>query len=120
MPASPTHNEIMLRPLPGTRFTIIGSDVFIQLQRGKERELVTWLRAWIDAYVEPEAVKQEARESKLAEFKADEAQKTAREEIEALLKSVPVDLPKEKVLKIREIVEGQLGMAPEEQTKLPL
>lgn len=122
MPASPTHNEIMLRPLPGTRFTIMGSDVYIQMQRGKERELVTWLRAWIDTYVEPEAVKQEMREAELAKFQVQEAEKSAREEIEALLKSVPADLPKEKVLEIRKIVEGDLGttIPVPEQTKLPL
>lgn len=123
MPASPTHNEIMLRPLPGTRFTIMGSDVYIQMQRGKERELVNWLRAWIDTYVEPEAVKEEMRQAELAKFQVKEAEKNAREQLEALIKSVPVDLPEEKVLEIRRIVEGDLGIKASEtpeQTKLPL
>lgn len=60
MAASETHNEIVLRPPPGTRFTIFGSDVHIQFQRGREREIVQWLRSWIDTYIEPEALKAEA------------------------------------------------------------
>jgi carbonic anhydrase len=101
----------------------MGSDVHLQFERGLERKQVEWLRQWIDAYVEPEAVKQEMREAELAKFQVKEAEKNAREQLEALIKSVPVDLPEEKVLEIRRIVEGDLGIkaaeAPE-QTKLPL
>lgn len=106
MPASQTHNEIVLRPPPGTRFYVYGSDVHLQCERGKERECVTWLRQWIDAYVEPEAVKAEERAKALAQFQAVEKEKSAREEIEALLKSVPETVNQEQVLRIREIVEG--------------
>ena len=67
MPKSDTHNEIVLRPPPGSRFTIWGSDVHLEFQRGREREIVSWLRSWIDAYIEPEALKAEA----IAEAKSD-------------------------------------------------
>lgn len=54
MPKSQTHNEIVLRPPPGTRFTIFGSDVHLEFQRGREKEIVEWLHHWIDAYIVPE------------------------------------------------------------------
>lgn len=66
MQASKTHNQILLRPPPGTRFTLIvgadgmGSDVALEFQRGREREIVEWLKQWILMYVEPEAVKADA------------------------------------------------------------
>ena len=66
MPSSKTHNEITLRPPPGTRFSIFGSDVRIEFQRGKEREIVTWLHNWIDMYIEPEARKFELKAEALA------------------------------------------------------
>lgn len=60
MPKSETHNEIMLRPPPGVRFSVWGSDVRLEFQRGREREVMTWLRQWIDSYIEPEVLKAEA------------------------------------------------------------
>lgn len=60
MAKSATHNEIMLRPPPGVAFSIWGSDVHLNFERGREREIVTWLHAWIDAYIEPEAQKADA------------------------------------------------------------
>lgn len=62
MPKSKTHNEIVLRPPPGTRFAIFGSDVRLEFQRGKEREIVQWLTNWIVNYIEPEALKYEAEQ----------------------------------------------------------
>ena len=50
---SQTHSEVMLRPPPGTRFTIFGSDVHLQFQTGREKEIVSWLRNWISTYIEP-------------------------------------------------------------------
>lgn len=55
-----TMREFTLRPPPASRFYVWGSDVRIQFQKGREREVVQWLRTWIDAYLEPEALKAEA------------------------------------------------------------
>jgi hypothetical protein len=55
MTVTQTHNEIVLRPPPGTRFTIWGSDVILQFEHGKELEVLIWLQKWIEAYVEPQA-----------------------------------------------------------------
>lgn len=54
MPKTLTHNAILLRPPPGTRFSIYGSDVELQFPRGEEQQMLTWLRWWIDTYVVPE------------------------------------------------------------------
>lgn len=59
MAKSQTHNEIMLRPPPGSRFTIWGSDVVLQFERGKEREVYEWLHHWLDTYVKHEVVSAE-------------------------------------------------------------
>lgn len=48
--------HIILRPPPGTRFSIWGSDVRLDFQKGKEREIVDWLRNWITLYIEPKAL----------------------------------------------------------------
>ncbi len=54
MPKTHTHNAILLRPPPGTRFSIFGSDVELQFERGKEQEMLTWLQYWLDTFVKPE------------------------------------------------------------------
>lgn len=54
MPKTLTHNAILLRPPPGSRFSIFGSDVELQFERGKEREMLVWLQWWLDTYVKPE------------------------------------------------------------------
>lgn len=123
MPASPSHNEIVLRPPPGVRFYIMGSDCHLQFQRGREREIVVWLRQWIDAYIEPQAAAEEERQAERAKFEAKEAQLSAKAQLEALIASVPPNLPEEKVLDIRRIIEGDLGVKPatdDPQVKLPL
>lgn len=56
MPKSETQNAIVLRPFPGSRFSIFGADVEVQFQRGKEREVYQWLHDWLDAYVLPEVL----------------------------------------------------------------
>lgn len=53
MPVTQTHNEILLRPPPGTRFTIWGSDVALQFEHGREYEVLIWLQKWIEGFVEP-------------------------------------------------------------------
>ncbi len=63
MAASKTHNQITIRPPPGTRFTLFGQDTLLEFERGREREIVNWLRTWIDSYIEPEAVKVEQRQA---------------------------------------------------------
>lgn len=64
LPASKTHNKIVLRPPPGARFTkemtIYGADVHIEFEKGQERRVIEWLLDWIDSYIEPEAKKIEA------------------------------------------------------------
>lgn len=52
--------HVVLRPPPGTRFSIWGSDVRLDFQKGRETEIVAWLRSWIDMYIEPEALKAQA------------------------------------------------------------
>jgi hypothetical protein len=59
MAKSKTHNEIMLRPPPGTRFTVFGSDVLLEFQRGRERDVFEWLGKWMNDYVYPEVLKAE-------------------------------------------------------------
>lgn len=55
MPKTTTHNAILLRPPPGTRFSILNStDVELQFARGSEEQILTWLEWWIDNYVKPE------------------------------------------------------------------
>lgn len=122
MPMSPTHNQIMMRPPPGTRYTIFGADCYLEFERGREREIVTWLRQWIDAYVEPQAKAEEARQAERAKFEAKEAELSAKAQLEALIASVPNDIPKEKVLDIRRIIEGDLAVKKDDdaQVKLPL
>lgn len=56
MPKTLTHNAILLRPPPGTRFSIYGQDVELQFERGKEGEMLDWLQHWLDAYVRPEMI----------------------------------------------------------------
>lgn len=56
MPASVTHNSIVLRPPPGTRFTVWGSDVHLEFERGREKEVYDFLSNWIDCYILPEAI----------------------------------------------------------------
>jgi hypothetical protein len=52
MPKTVTHNAILLRPPPGTRFTIWGHDVELQFERGREDEVRQWLKAWIESFAE--------------------------------------------------------------------
>ena len=54
--------HVILRPPPGTRFSIWGSDVRLDFQKGKEREIVNWLHKWIDSYIEPIALKAELKQ----------------------------------------------------------
>jgi hypothetical protein len=54
MAKTQTHNEILVRPPPGTRFTVFGSDMLLQFERGREQEIYDWLQSWLKAYVEPE------------------------------------------------------------------
>lgn len=54
MPKTATHNAILLRPPPGTRFSIFGADVELQFPRGQEEQMLTWLQWWLDTYVRPE------------------------------------------------------------------
>lgn len=54
MPKTETHNAILLRPPPGTRFSIFGADVELQFPRGQEEQILTWLQWWLDTYVRPE------------------------------------------------------------------
>src|SRR5216684_3109411 len=58
--AVPVIRTIIFRPPPGTRFSIFGSDVHLQYQEGRAREVYNWLHDWLDAYVEPEALREEA------------------------------------------------------------
>ena len=57
MTLSLTQNEYLLRPPPGARFTIFGSDCVLEFQRGKEHEVKEWLLNWINSfdpdYVDP-------------------------------------------------------------------
>lgn len=63
MPKTLTHNEIVLRPPPGTRFSIFGSDVVLEFERGREVEMVEFLHHWIDNQIVPQiAFEAEQRE----------------------------------------------------------
>lgn len=100
MAKSVTHNEVTLRPPPGTRFTIWGSDVVLQFERGREREVVNSLREWIDNYIEPEAFASDARKTAEKKVKEEEHAKHiakmrstshARDLIEGLINSDEID-----------------------------
>jgi hypothetical protein len=58
-----THDEIVFRPPPGTRFTIWGSDCVLEFERGREREIEKYLHDWIDAYIRPMADASEAKQT---------------------------------------------------------
>lgn len=59
MPKTVTHNAIILRPPPGTRFTIFGSDVELQFARGEERKTFEWLNNWLQTHVAHEVMSAE-------------------------------------------------------------
>jgi hypothetical protein len=42
-----------LRPPPGTRFSIHGSDCVLQFERGREGDVCEWLINWIANYLAP-------------------------------------------------------------------
>jgi hypothetical protein len=48
MTVSDTHNEFRLSVPPGTRFAIWGADVVIEFERGREDEVIAYLRHWLD------------------------------------------------------------------------
>ena len=54
MPRSPTHNIVLLRPPPGVRFTIWGSDCELEFERGREQEIVDWFHDWVKNYIVPQ------------------------------------------------------------------
>lgn len=89
MAVTKTHNEFMLRPPPGARFTlgvsIFGQDAFLQFEHGKEREVVEWLHRWIDQYIEPVAKKAEAKRAKELAESDDVRQERVTEEIKAMM-----------------------------------
>lgn len=53
---STTHNYIVLRPPPGVRFSIWQADVNLEFEIGREREIISFLRKWIDDFIEPMAL----------------------------------------------------------------
>lgn len=61
---SKRHLTIVLRPYPGSRFTIMGSEVHLECTIAKARENLNWLREWLDVNVEPEVqtIEEEAAE----------------------------------------------------------
>ena len=54
MPRSQTHNIVLLRPPPGVRFTIWGSDCELEFERGREQEIVNWFHDWVKNYIVPQ------------------------------------------------------------------
>jgi hypothetical protein len=97
MAATKTHNEFMLRPPPGARFTlavsIFGHDAFLQFERGREREVLEWIHNWADTYILPEVLRAEARDAqatvetgdvKAARLQAENRENIARVEANML------------------------------------
>lgn len=108
---------VVMRPPPGTRFSIWGSDVRLDFQKGREREIIEWLRNWIDSYIEPLVVRAEKnnpvvqpKPAVVSKELQEQALKTLRENfnIEAdklflrdtgILKDVPEETAKEETPK---------------------
>ena len=63
MTKSATHDEVVFRPPPGTRFTIWGSDCVLEFERGREREIEKYLHEWVDTYIRPMADAAEAKQT---------------------------------------------------------
>jgi hypothetical protein len=77
MYGSKTHNVILLRPPPGSRFSLtVGAegspaDVVINFEKGKEREVYEWIKNWNESYIFPEAERAEARARQETQDKID-------------------------------------------------
>lgn len=88
MYGSKTHNFVLLRPPPGARFTLTvgaegsASDVGINFERGKEREVYEWIKNWNESYIFPEMERAEARGRQETQDKIDA-------DLQLKLKSVP-------------------------------
>ncbi len=75
--ANPTpkrHHTIVLRPLPATRFTIFGSDVHLEFEKGKTREQIQWLLNWVVAHLEPIAQAEERAAAQAKEVSGEIAE----------------------------------------------
>jgi hypothetical protein len=124
MPASKTHNQVVLRPPPGTRFTIFGSDCLLEFERNRVQEVYDWLQNWLDStfIVEIERHKAYVQQQKQAELAAKlelenaerakldiEIQNEAVEKARQALQSPAVDTEKEILLAENERLRAQLA-----------
>jgi hypothetical protein len=103
MYGSKTHNFVLLRPPPGARFTLTvgaegsASDVGINFERGKEREVYEWIKNWNESYIFPEAERAEARARQAVQDQIDadlKAKIEARDKIAARPTESGIDLTK--------------------------
>jgi hypothetical protein len=63
-PGVSKHHTVVLRPMPGSRFTIWGADCNLEFLKGKTQEQINWLANWIVSYLQPLADRE--REAMLA------------------------------------------------------
>ncbi len=99
MPASRTHNCLTITVPHGVRFAQHGSDMQVEFQRGREREVAEWIHKCIDTVFIPEAIQYEELDAKRREYDASpEEHKKALEKfapkvVEQLKSMVPVVQP---------------------------
>jgi hypothetical protein len=83
--------RVILRPPPGVRFSLWDADVELQYVGDREREIVTWLHAWIDAYLEPGA---RACDVRMGESVERESAAAERERLRRAVEGLPFSLGK--------------------------
>jgi len=112
MPASKTHNSIVLRPPPGTRFTIFGSDVHLEFQREKIKEVHDWLADWVADFIYPEIVKEANRQESIRAMHEQavaevQTQRTALQEEE--MRSHAFEMAKSGTVIVRPSTDAQIA-----------
>lgn len=73
--------QIELRPPPGSRFTLgpLGFEVILQCNVGETSGVLAYIRTWLDTYVEPIAMKEQA----IARHIQEKAAEAMREKLNA-------------------------------------
>ncbi len=66
-PGSSTHHSIILRPMPGSRFTIWGADCHLEFKKGDTEKQVQFILNWVRDYLQPLAAREAMQAHALAE-----------------------------------------------------
>lgn len=88
MTKSLTHDEIVFRPPPGTRFTIWGSDCILEFERGREREIEKYLHQWVDEQIKPMADAAEAKQAVSLKLFQEQLAQNEQDRLKAMVAEV--------------------------------